>query len=88
VVSKGSAKHVQHVAVITLGLDIGQPGIGDLMVLQQGKQLDCFEGWLRSLDNKGGNGKDGRGIWHERRRWAHGGNVVNSLCSPVIMYPT
>ena len=39
-VGKGSARRIQHVAVMSPGLDVGQPSIGDPMVLRQRKQLD------------------------------------------------
>ena len=46
-------------------------------LVQQGKWLDSFEGWLRSLDDEGWNGKDKREIRRERRRWACGGELVD-----------
>ena len=41
-VSEGSTKHVQRVAVMTLGLDVGQSNMCDPIILQHRKCLDCL----------------------------------------------
>jgi len=41
-VGEGSAKRIQYVAVTTPGLDVGRSDMSDLVVLRQGKHLDCL----------------------------------------------